>query len=368
MRVALVHDFLTQYGGAEKVLEAFLELWPDATIFVLVKRDEIVKQFFNRYKDQIISSFVQKMPFAEKNHQYYLPLMPYAAESLNRKLIDGEFDIVISDTAAFVKGSKMPGNIPHLSYIHTPTRWLWEETKDYIKNTKSIARYGAYPFIPWLRRWDFNAAQKPTHFATNSRFVRDKIEKYYQRNAEVIHPPTDIPSIEPANKEEIKDYYLIISRLEPYKKIDIAIQAFNILGLPLKIIGVGSDARLRMMADYDVEFLGFVPDEKKWEYLRHCRALIYPQIEDLGITAIEAMAVGRPVIAYRAGGAIETIIEGKTGEFFNEQTPRALADAVRKFDWEQYDPAEIRAHALKFSKERFKEKITAFIQKIVGKR
>jgi len=355
MKVALIHDFLTQYGGAEKVLEALHEIWPEAPVFTLFyDRREVGDKFADW---DIRVSPIQNLPFGASKYRWYLPLMPAAIERFDLR----DYDLIISDCSAYTKGALTRTGLPHISYLHTPTRYLWSDTHHYINHLRGGERLFKKllpPLLTYLRMWDYQAAQRPDHLIANSKFIERKINHYYHREAAVIYPPVETERCRLA--DQVDDYFLIISRIRPYKKVRLAVQAFNKLKIPLKIIGLGGDD-LKKIAKQNIEFLGFVPEEKKIDYLSRCQALIYPQQEDFGITAVEAMACGRPVIAYQAGGALETVIEGKTGKFFSEQTWESLAEAVIKFNPQEFDPAEIRQHAQKFSKERFKKEIKDFV-------
>ncbi|MCD6442150.1 glycosyltransferase [bacterium] len=358
MRVALIHDFLTQYGGAEKVLEAFHEIWPQAPIFTLFYDAKMMKGYFKDCNIKV--SPIQNLPFGVKKYRWYLPLMPSAIERFNLS----EFDLVISDCSAYSKGVLTKPGTLHISYLHTPTRYLWSDAYEYIDSLKGaekvVSKFLA-PVLTRLRVWDQIAAQRPDYLIANSAFIAQRIKHYYRRDSTVIYPPVETSKFSIANK--IQDYYLIISRFRPYKRVDLAIKAFNKLRMPLKIIGTGEDKLLKKMAGPNIEFLGFVSDREKAKYLSHCKAFIHPQEEDFGITPIEAMASGRPVIAYKKGGAMETVVDGLTGKFFKNQTVEDLADAVLKLNLNEVKPQKIREHAEKFSKKQFKKDIKNFVQK-----
>ena len=371
MRIALVHDYLNQYGGAEKVLEAFVEIFPDAPIYTLLYDEKITDKFFPEKK--IRASFLQKFPFIKKHHRFFPPLMPLAVEKLNLS----DYDVVLSDSAAFGKGVITEPETLHICYCHTPIRYAWDDSHKYIKefSMAKLAKLFVPIFMNYLRLWDREAACRVDKFICNSKFVSQRIKKYYKQDSEVIYPPVDSeyysigdnnlkdPAKSPAATNGAS-YFLIVGRLLPYKRIDMAIEAFNKLELPLKIIGSGPEmGKLKKMANWNIEFLGEIIGEKLKEYYQNCQALIFPQEEDFGIVALEAMACGKPVIAYRGGGALESVLEGKTGVFFNEQTVDSLAGAVRDFQSQKFNPDAIRNHALKFDKEIFKKKIKDFIEK-----
>jgi len=357
MKVALLHDYLNQAGGAERVLLALAELYPDAPIYTLIHDKKRLTGFENR---DIRTSFLQKMPFASSKIRWYLPLMPVAIEQINLS----DYDVVISSTSALIKGVITHPKTLHICYCHTPTRYLWSEAHQYHKEIKEgkVIRY----FLPYLlnrlRLWDQVAAQRVDHFIANSNFIAQRIKNYYNRESTVIYPPVDTENyyISP----DLGNYYLIISRLKPYKKVDLVIKAFNKLNLPLKIIGTGEEEeKLKKMARPNIEFLGAVSEKEKQKYLANCLALIHPQIEDFGLTVIEAMASGRPVIAYAEGGALETVLENKTGQFFTEQSWEPLIDLIIKFKPKEFNPQEIKEYAEKFNTENFYLQIKNFIAK-----
>jgi glycosyltransferase involved in cell wall biosynthesis len=358
MKVALVHDHLVQYGGAERVLKAFQDIFPGAPIFTLLYDPKTMGNDF--VKKDIRPSFLQDLPLSIRKYQWYLPLMPAATE--HQDLSD--FDLVISSASAMAKGVITSPNTLHICYCHTPTRYLWTDTHSYLRELK--ANYLLKKIIPIyltrLRKWDRLAADRVDYFVANSKNVAKRIAKYYRRPSEVIYPPVETDKFFIA--EQLNHYYLAGGRLVPYKRFDIIVQAFNKLGIPLKIFGTGpEEVKLKKMARPHIEFLGKISDQRRAELYAHCLAFINPQEEDFGITAVEAMASGRPVIAYPAGGALETVVPGATGEFFDEQTWEGLGDAVIRFKPERYDPQKIRGQAEKFSLEAFKERIMDYIEK-----
>ncbi|XOU94739.1 MAG: glycosyltransferase [Candidatus Kerfeldbacteria bacterium] len=357
MKIGLVHDHLNQLGGAERVLKTFCEMYPKSPVHTLIYDQKNTQDVFKDYK--VIESFISKMPFARKKFRWYLPLMVPATEGYN---LSG-YDVLLSDSSGMAKGIITDPRSLHICYCHTPTRYLWSDHNviiDKLERNRIIGRLSQL-YRSYLRIWDRQAADRVDKFIANSKYVAQRIKKYYKRDSVVIHPPVDISRFKISN--EVKDYFLIISRLRPYKKVDLAIQAFNKLGLPLYIIGTGEEEnRLKEMAGPHIKFLGNVSDEKAVEYLSQCQAFIHPQEEDFGITPVEAMACGRPVIAYGIGGALETVINGKTGVHFDEQSWEALADTVIHFKSSDYNPEEIRRHAESFDVEHFKSKINAFIE------
>ena len=359
MKVALVHDFLNQIGGAEQVLSAICEIFPDAPIYTITYDKDKMGSFL-KGRD-IRTSFLQKRPMGIKKYKWYLKYMPTAIESFDLS----DYDLVISDASAFAKGVITKPETTHICYCHTPTRYLWNETHFYIK-TAHIP-WPATHFLPEvltnLRMWDYVAAQRPDCIIANSKEVKDRIQKYYRRDSEVIHPFVDSAKFK--TSEKLGNYFLIAGRMVPYKRNDIVIQAFNDLKIPLKVVGDGFGMpELKALAKSDkIEFLGRVSDHDLAKYYSECLAYIFPAEEDFGIMPLEAMASGRPVIAYRAGGVIETIKEGITGTFFNEQTPQCLVDTIKHFNPEKYNSKIIRQHAMDFDKNIFKKKIESFIEK-----
>lgn len=355
MRVALVHDYLSQDGGAERVLKAFHELWPEAPIFVLFYDPEKISGFGSA---AIRQSFLSRLPFVRQRFQWYLPLIPLATEKYNLE----DFDVVISSTSAFAKGVLTAPHTLHISYCHTPARYLWSDTHRYVANLQYNPLIKALlpRLISKMRLWDTMSAGRVDHFIANSRTVQYRIQKYYRRESDVIHPPVSLSDFSVAGKPG--DYFAAGGRLVPYKNLDLAVRAFNRLKLPLKIFGTGAElARLRSIAKPNIAFLGRISEAEKARLLSGARAFIHPQIEDFGITPLEAMASGRPVIAYAAGGATETVIPGETGVFFTEQSWESLYEAVLNFDSEHWDSGKIRDQAATFDIAVFQDKIKNYV-------
>ena len=365
MRTALIHDHLAQAGGAEKVLQIFADMFPVAPIFTLLyEKDNVDQNFSGR---QIETSIIQKLPGGVKHYQWYLYFMPMAVEFFDLR----SYDLVISDTSSFAKGVITMPNALHICYCHTPTRYLWSDTHQYINELK----YGKWLkkiislVLNSLRIWDYNAAQRVDLFIANSKTVQARIKKYYRRESVVIYPPveTDKFSISDLSQQSANEkYFLIGCRLAPYKRVDIVIEAFKKLGSDyhLKIFGDGVDMkRLKKIAGEasNIEFLGRVSETEKAKLYSGAQAFINPQEEDFGITPVESMASGRPVIAYQKGGATETIIEGQTGLFFKEQTAADIIKTIASFSNYNWDSQKIRQHAEQFSVAKFKEQINNFI-------
>lgn len=357
MRVALVHDHLIQQGGAERVLEALQAIYPDAPTFTLYYDAENLKADFGH--KEIRTSFIQKLPFAKRLFRWLLPLMPYATETYDLS----DFDVVISSTSAFAKGVITSPSTVHICYCHTPTRYLWSDTASYVDELKAsgIVKKILPFFLTHLRLWDKAAADRTDLFLANSKTVQNRIKKYYRRESTVMHPPVDTNKFTLSNEE--KKYFLAGGRLVSYKRFDLIIQAFNKMNKPLKIFGTGpAETELRKIAGPTITFLGRVSDSERARLFANSLAFIHPQEEDFGLTAVESMATGRPVIAYKKGGALETVIDGETGIFFDRQTPEGLIAAVEAFVPERFDPSRIRTHAEQFSTEHFRKAISTFVK------
>jgi len=357
MRVALVHDYLNQYGGAERVLETLSTLFPQAPIYTLFYDEKRTGYAFA--KNDIRTSFLQNLPRIKGAHHFFPLLMPIAVESFDFS----EYDLVISDSASYAKGIITGTNTFHLCYCHTPTRYLWQDSANYTEDKRYpyLLKFGIPLAASYLRLWDRQAAQRPNAILANSRFVQKRIKKYYKRDSRVINPPVNFSIF---SEGESSDYFLIVGRLVPYKRFDIAVEACTRLSIPLKIIGRGpAYNHLRRIAGPTVEFVGLVSENILPEYYRNAKALLFPQEEDFGITALESMASGKPVIAYGKGGALEIIEEGKTGIFFGEQTPDSLIGAIESFNTTTFDSSEIRKFAEQYDIKYFLHNIMEEINK-----
>ncbi|MBP9802622.1 glycosyltransferase [Patescibacteria group bacterium] len=361
-KIALAHDHLFQNGGAERILATLANIYQQAPIFTLINDKKVSSALFAQ--DRVRTSILQKLPARNKIFPYFLPLMSKIWKNTDLS----EYDLVISSSSAFVKGVKVGENTKHICYCHAPTRYLWDDKDEYLGNLEVnfLSRLVLKKLLPILKKWDFEQAQNVHYFLANSKFIAEKIAKHYHKKAQVIYPPIKVDDFQIADPaDKIEDYYLIVSRLRPYKKVDLAIEAFNNLRLPLKIIGSGSEyPRLKKMASDNIEFLGELSDKERNHYLSHCKAFIYPQVEDFGISALEAMASGRPVVAYGKGGVLETIIDQKTGLFFHEQNWAALAHTILRFQEMQFDPYFIREHVRQFDQELFVKNLNFFISSI----
>ncbi|HLN19096.1 MAG TPA: glycosyltransferase [Patescibacteria group bacterium] len=357
MKIALVHDYLVQYGGAERVLECFCELYPYAPIYTIVYNKDLMHGALEG-KD-IRTSYLQKIPFVSTHHRIFPPLMPMAIEQFSFN----QFDIILSDSSSFAKGIITSPDTLHICYMHTPMRYAWDDCQKYTEEfyfPRFIKRI--VPFLMnRIRVWDRVSADRPDFIIANSGFIKKRIKKYYKRDSSIIYPPVNFENF--YISETIGDYFLLVGRFMRYKRFDLVISAFNELKMPLKIIGRGPEMEdFKKNASSNIEFLGRVSDEELARYYSECKAFIFPQEEDFGITAIEAMASGRPIIAYRGGDIPEHMEEGKTGILFDTQSSQDLIKAIRSFDENDYNPTYIREKAKKFDKKLFKDKIKAYIE------
>jgi len=357
MKVALVYDWVDKWGGAERILLALHKIWPQAPLFTSVYRRQSAP-WARVFK--IKPSFLNKLPLVGGGHEIYSGLMPMAFECFSFD----DYDLVFSVTSALAKGVITKPSTRHICYCLTPTRFLWSGYADYFKN--KWMRVLARPIVSYLRFWDQVAASRPDAYLAISKNVQKRIEKYLWRRSEVVYPPVDTEKfrILSSGLQGKGKFFLVVSRLVPYKKIDLVIKAFNQLKLPLKIVGTGrEEAKLRRVAKKNVCFLGQLTDEQLLRYYQNCRAVVFPQEEDFGLVPLEAQACGRPVIAYRKGGALETVVEGKTGLFFERQTEEDLIRAVRKLERIEFDPIVCRQNALKFGQRRFRQQIEEWVKK-----
>jgi glycosyltransferase involved in cell wall biosynthesis len=356
-KVALVHDWLTGRRGGEKVLEVLAELYPDAPIYTLFHFQG--SQIPDIEHKRIVSSFVQNLPFLRQRYRFYLPLFPIAVELFDLQ----EYDFIISSSHCVAKGAIPRPDALHVCYVHSPMRYAWNQYFSYFSPEKLgfFSKRIIPPVIHRLRIWDESSSHRVDHFVANAKTVADRIIKYYRRPAEVIHPPVDTKFFQPGEIEE--DYFLIVSALVPYKRIDRAIDVFNRTGQRLQVIGQGPDYhKLKKRAKENIEFLGAVSSEDLLLAYQKSRALIMPGEEDFGINSLESQACGVPVIAYGRGGAGETILSGETGLLYEEPFNEGLLAALDKFKGMTFNKMTIRANAIKFSREKFKKKIFSFLQ------
>lgn len=361
MKIAIVHEWLTIYGGSERVVEALHELYPEAPIYCLVYDARRMPQRFQQY--DIRPSFLQKMPLAKKHYQMFLPLMPYAYEQLDLT----EYDVVITSSSSCAKGVITRSDALNICYCYTPMRYAWEFYYEYIHHFGKLKKF----LIGWqmhqIRMWDRLAADRVDSFVAISNYIQQRIRKYYRRESAVIFPPVNTYLYQLDAKEE---FYLIVSRLVTYKRVDLAVQAFNQLGLPLVIIGDGGEREnLQKQAKNNVRFLGRLSDEEIAGWYSRAKAFVFCGEEDFGITPVEAQAAGTPVIAYGRGGVLDTVVDGQTGIYFMDATAQSLCDAIHKFEQQGVacTAEEIKQHAEQFSLKRFQQEISQYVMQLANK-
>jgi len=374
MKIALVHDYLIRFGGAERVFLNLLKVFPQAEVFTLLYDEKKMGKYFPNIKIQ--TSFLQNFPkFWRKRHKYLLPFLPTAPETIDLR----DFDLVLSSSNSFIKGVITRPRAIHICYCHSPMRFSWDAYASYVEQQRKgfLTNIAIRIIMHYIRLWDRSAAKRVDYFIANSKTTAQRIKKYYGKESKVIYPPINInwPSEEKYSlgrqNSPGKDCFLIISQLTPYKKIDLAVSAFNKLELPLVVIGEGPERkRLEKKAGRNIRFLGWQPDEITKKYYQNCRAFIFPGEDDFGIAPIEAMSFGKPVLAYRKGGATETVLEGITGEFFDDPAVESLVDGVRRLllNINNYSPLVIRKRTEKFSPERFETNIKEFVLGVLEER
>lgn len=357
LRLALVHDWLNQRGGAEDVLEALVRLFPDAPVYTSMYAPDRMPASYRNWN--IRTLWIDRLPGIHSHHQPYLPVYPAAWGQLNLS----EYDVVLSNKSGFCHGFQFGSQTKHVCYCLAPTRYVWRPD-DYLarEGVGRAARLALKPLIAGLRRWDFAAAQRVTRFIAISTEIQTRIAESYQRPSDIIYPPVSTDRFQPL--PDHGDYFLVVSRLIPYKRIDLAVEACTALGLSLKVGGTGRDIdRLRGLAGPTVEFLGFVPDDALPALMAGCRAFLFPGLEDFGIAPVQAQACGRPVIAFNAGGARDTVLHNTTGLLFDEQSVESLSAALTAFDERKFDADVIRAHALQFDERHFARAIRQVVER-----
>lgn len=359
MRVALVHDWLTGMRGGERVLEALIRLYPSATIHTLVHVPGSVSPSIEARPIRV--SFVQHLPGAPGRFRQYLPLFPLAVRRFDLR----DFDLVLATSHCVALGARARPGATHVAYLFTPMRYAWGLEDDYLRAVPRAARPAVRVGLAALRRWDRAAGRRAGHLAGISHHVAARIRRAYGREARVIYPPVRTDDFRPGPGGG--STFLCVSALAPYKRLDVAVEAFTRLGWPLDVIGTGSEApRLRRLAGPTVRFLGWQDDQAVHEAVARCRAFVFPGEEEFGIAPLEATAAGRPVIAFARGALLETVVDGVTGLFFREQTPEALIDALRRFEVTGFEPEKIRAHALRFAEPVFRAEMAAFVDAATG--
>jgi glycosyltransferase involved in cell wall biosynthesis len=360
MKTAVVHEWLVTYAGSERVVEQMLALYPEADLFSLVEFLPDSLRGFIQHKP-VTTSFLQRLPFANPRFRQYLPLMPLAIEQFDLS----NYDLILSSHHAVAKGVLTRADQLHICYVHTPIRYAWDLQQIYLQGARSRGLRGflTHAVLHYLRLWDLATVNRVDHFIANSQYVARRIWKTYRRSAQVIYPPVAIDRFQPHSQRD--DFYFVLSRFVPYKRVDLIVSAFNRLGLPLVIIGDGSEGkRVKAIAQPNVQFLGHQPDDVVVDYMQRCKAFVYAAAEDFGITLVEAQAAGAPVIAYGKGGAAESIIHEKTGILFAEQTVESLMEAVRLFESGvyQFNPDYLRQNAERFAPEHFQQKLFQCIE------
>jgi glycosyltransferase involved in cell wall biosynthesis len=362
MKIAIIHYWWLSNRGGEAVVSALVELFPHADIYIHVCDEHLIRKTLAPvgFKGRIVTSFISRLPGAKKHYQKYLPLMPMALEQLDLT----EYDLVLSSESGPAKGVITRPDALHICYCHSPMRYIWDMYHEYLSNAGRVVRL-LFPFIAhWLRVWDRSSADRVDHFIANSSYVASRIRKFYRRKAEIIFPPVNTGEF--SHVEPRKDFYLCLGQLVGYKRADLAVEAFNRMGLPLVVIGEGElFAELEKKALPNVRLLGRQPFTLVKEYLESCKGLVFPGVEDFGIVPVEAMAAGAPVIAFGRGGALDTVVDGATGVLFHEQTAEALIAAVQRIESGEstFDPHALRAHALQFDKVIFKDKMLKSIKR-----
>ena len=358
MKVALAHDWLNQIGGAEDVLDVLTDCFPGSPIHTSIYAPEVMPE---RYRQRDIRTlWIDKLPAIHRRHQSYLPLYPLAWQQLDL----AEYDVVLSNKSGFCHGLRAKSDTVHICYCLTPTRYVWQ-LESYLagEGISRAAEMILRPLIAWLKRWDYAAAQRVTHFIAISSAIQRRIERFYRRQSDIIFPPVDTSRFLPVPASQVEDYFLVVSRLIPYKRIDLAVRAASELGVKLKVAGRGRDLqRLRGLAGETVEFLGYVADDELPALMASCRAFLFPGLEDFGITTVQAQSAGRPVIAFAGGGALDTVVPGLTGEHFAEQTVASIKQIMASFDESAYDPESIRRHALQFDSSVFRQRISSYVE------
>jgi glycosyltransferase involved in cell wall biosynthesis len=359
MKMALVHDYLVQgIRGAERVVDVLHEMYPDAPVHTLLYDPDRMEDRLREW--DIRTSLLQDIPGALRLYKKLYFAMPAGIDYMDLS----EYDFVLSSSCGWSKSAPQREGALHVSYVHSPARFLWFWADDYIRTLRAnpLVKLAVRATIPPLRDWDRRTAMRPQHMVCNSETTRLRIREAWGREAEVIHPPTDTDQFTPGDEDG--DYFLAVCTLNPYKRVDVAVEAFNRLGLPLMVIGDGPELDyLRAQAGPNIEFAGKVPDEQMANYYARCRAFVMPQEEDFGIAPLEAQACGRPVIAYRAGGALETVHDGETGLFFDAQEPGSLVEAVERFEAQHFSKDACREQAMRFSVDEFKRKLGDYVER-----
>ena len=364
LNVALVHDWLVSSGGGERVLRDLHRMFPNAPIYTLVYNQTKAPKWLEEC--DVRPTYIQKWPGGKTHHKYLLSFMPKAWEALDMS----EYDLVISTCSSCCKGVITRPDAEHICYSFSPTRYVWDLYHEYMAGAGAVKRFFMPGMIHKVRLWDFQAAQRVDHFVADSNFVGSRIKKFYRRDFTTIYPGAHINEYPIVDEPE--DFYLVVSRFVHYKRVDIAVEACNMLGKKLVVIGSGGEEeqKLRAMAGLTIEFKGRVSDEEMEHYYSRAKGFLFPGIEDYGLTPIEAMSAGVPVLAYGKGGALETVADGKTGLYFHDQSAKGLAECIERFEREgvSYTRQQIHEYSLGFSEEVFRQKMGDFISKTLADR
>ena len=361
MKTAVVHEWLVTHAGSERVVEQILHLYPEADLYSLVEFLPDALQNFIQHKP-VKTSFLQRLPFANPHFRQYLPLMPLAIEQFDLS----DYDLILSSNHAVAKGVLTRADQLHICYVHTPIRYAWDLQQEYLRGArlqKGLRGKITQLVLHYLRLWDLATANRVDYFVANSRYVAQRVWKTYRRPAQVIYPPVAVDRFQLSDQRE--DFYFTLSRFVPYKRVDLIVSAFNRLGLPIVVVGDGSDwKRVKAMARPNVQILHHQPESVVVDYMQRCKAFVYAAAEDFGITLVEAQAAGAPVITYGKGGASESVIPGKTGLFFSEQTVESLMEAVKLFETGAYSfkPEHLRQNAEQFSPQHFRQQYSRLVE------
>ncbi len=364
LKTAIVHEWFVNYAGSEKVVESFTNIWRDADVFALVDfLDDKQREIILKGK-HAKTSLIQKLPFAKKRHRNYLPLFPFAIERLDLS----KYDLIISSSHSVTKGIKTKPDQLHISYCHSPMRYAWDNAELYLSQANmsgGLKGVLAKSVMNYLRKWDLKTASRPNFLIANSKFISGKIKRIYNRDSTVIYPPVDVKKFNCV--KEKSDYYLTASRMVPYKRVDLIVEAFSTMkSKKLKVIGSGPELnKIKNLAASNIEFLGYKEDKELKDLMQHSKAFVFASEEDFGITVVEAMACGTPVIALGKGGTAETVINQKTGILFDSQTIESIKKAISEFEEKEnlFDPKIISNHAQQFSRDIFEKRILDFVGK-----
>lgn len=367
IKVALVQDWLTSLGGAEKVLMELLKMYPDADVYTLVASDEIVNAL--GIKGRVVQSFICHLPLAKKLYRQYIQFFPLAIEGFDFS----KYDLIISSSSSVAKGILTNSSQTHICYCHSPARYIWDLYNQYLKDAGLISRYNPLAFyarrvMHKFRIWDVISANRVDYFVANSNYIAKRINKVYRRDAKVIYPPVYVDKFV-LNENRRLDFYFTVSRLVPYKKIDLIAEAFaKMPDKQLYIAGIGPEyKKIKYIATTNIHFLGYLPTDEVKRYMSEAKAFVFAADEDFGIAPVEAQATGTPVICYAKGGVLETVTENVSGVYFYEQTAESITKAIEKFETMSFDPRIVRKNAMKFSSDKFRENISTFVKEVMEK-